>query len=59
MFVSFICSLIVAYYEAGLRVFDISNPYLPVEVGKVRLFCSCGGCYLTHTHCLMHSFRLF
>lgn len=28
--------LYVGYYEAGLRVFDISNPYLPVEVGKVE-----------------------
>eukprot|EP00579_Thalassiosira_antarctica_P033091 CAMPEP_0202000898 /NCGR_PEP_ID=MMETSP0905-20130828/7147_1 /ASSEMBLY_ACC=CAM_ASM_000554 /TAXON_ID=420261 /ORGANISM="Thalassiosira antarctica, Strain CCMP982" /LENGTH=787 /DNA_ID=CAMNT_0048557497 /DNA_START=44 /DNA_END=2407 /DNA_ORIENTATION=+ len=28
--------LYAAYYEAGLRVFDISNPHLPVEVGKVE-----------------------
>ena len=26
--------LLVAYYEAGFRVFDISNPANPVEVGK-------------------------
>ena len=26
--------LLTAYYEAGLRVFDISNPANPVEVGK-------------------------
>lgn len=26
----------VAYYGSGLRVFDISNPYLPVEVGKIE-----------------------
>jgi choice-of-anchor B domain-containing protein len=26
--------LILGYYEAGLRVFDISNPVNPVEVGK-------------------------
>lgn len=30
--------LYAAYYEAGLRVFDISNPYLPVEVGKVETY---------------------
>ncbi|KAL7543319.1 hypothetical protein ACHAXR_012646 [Thalassiosira sp. AJA248-18] len=30
--------LFVAYYEAGLRVFDISNPFLPVEVGKVETY---------------------
>ena len=28
--------LYVAYYEAGLRVFDVSNPYFPVEVGKTE-----------------------
>ena len=28
--------LLSAYYEAGLRVFDISNPANPVEVGKVE-----------------------
>jgi len=28
--------LYAAYYEAGLRVFDISNPYVPVEVGKIE-----------------------
>lgn len=26
--------LLVAYYEAGLRVFDVSNPLNPLEVGK-------------------------
>jgi len=26
--------LLVAYYEAGFRVFDVSNPANPVEVGK-------------------------
>ena len=26
--------LVVAYYEAGLRVFDVSNPLNPLEVGK-------------------------
>ena len=25
-----------AYYEAGYRVFDISNPHFPLEVGKVE-----------------------
>lgn len=30
--------LYVAYYEAGLRVFDISNPYYPYEVGTVETF---------------------
>ena len=30
--------LFIAYYRAGLRAFDISNPYLPVEVGKVETF---------------------
>ncbi|KAL7454148.1 hypothetical protein ACHAWC_009915 [Mediolabrus comicus] len=25
-----------AYYEGGYRVFDISNPYFPLEVGKVE-----------------------
>ena len=26
--------LLVAYYEAGLRIFDVSNPLNPMEVGK-------------------------
>ena len=30
--------LYAAYYEAGLRVFDISNPYVPVQVGKVETY---------------------
>lgn len=30
--------LFVAYYEAGLRVFDISNPYAPLEVGKAETY---------------------
>jgi len=30
--------LYVAYYEAGLRVFDISNPYAPLEVGKAETY---------------------
>lgn len=30
--------LYAAYYEAGLRVFDISNPLVPVEVGKVETY---------------------
>lgn len=30
--------LYVAYYKAGLRVFDISNPLSPYEVGKTETF---------------------
>lgn len=30
--------LYVAYYMAGLRVFDVSNPYHPYEVGKDETF---------------------
>jgi len=30
--------LYVAYYMAGLRVFDVSNPYQPYEVGKDETF---------------------
>eukprot|EP00804_Cyclotella_cryptica_P015092 CCRYP_000666-RB/>CCRYP_000666-RB protein AED:0.22 eAED:0.22 QI:211/1/1/1/0.83/0.71/7/631/662 len=30
--------LYVAYYMAGLRIFDVSNPYQPYEVGKDETF---------------------
>ena len=30
--------LFVAYYKAGLRVFDISNPFQPYEVGKAETY---------------------
>ena len=30
--------LYVAYYKAGLRVFDISNPFQPYEVGKTETY---------------------
>lgn len=30
--------LYIAYYTVGLRVFDVSNPYHPFEVGKAETF---------------------
>mmetsp|Transcript_19406 Transcript_19406/g.46573 ORF Transcript_19406/g.46573 Transcript_19406/m.46573 type:complete len:88 (-) Transcript_19406:126-389(-) len=32
----FVAITYMAYYDADLRVFDVSTPLLPVEVGKVE-----------------------